>query len=84
MNGKQTQRRPPDWWMKQYGVNSEVAAALSAAWERCIYDWDDYNYGCFVGMIVMAYCARQIDMQQKAKMVQEASHFAWRAKEELD
>lgn len=84
MNEKQRQRRPPDWWMKQYGVCSEAAAALAAAWERCSYEWNDYNYGCLVGMIIMAWCARQIDMQQKAELVQEASHFAWRAREELD
>ena len=83
MNEKQRQRRPPDWWMKQYGVCSE-AAALAAAWERCSYEWNDYNYGCLVGMIIMAWCARQIDTQQKAELVQEASHFAWRAREELD
>lgn len=81
MNEKQKQRRPPDWWMKQYGVCSEAAAALAAAWERCSYEWNDYNYGCLVGMIIMAWCARQIDTQQKAELVQEASHFAWRARE---
>lgn len=81
MNEKQKQRRPPDWWMKQYGVNSEVASLLAAGWERCIYDCNDYNYGCLVGMIIMAWCARQVDTQQKAEMVQDASHLVWRARE---
>lgn len=84
INGKQTQRRPPDWWIKQYGVCPEAAALLAAGWERCIYDCSDYNYGCLVGMIIMAWCARQVDTQQKAEMVQDASHLVWRAMEELD
>ena len=55
MNEKQRQRRPPDWWMKQYAVCSEAAAALAAAWERCSYEWNDYNYGCLVGMIIVPF-----------------------------
>lgn len=84
MNGKQSQRRPPEWWMKQYGVCPEAAAFLAAVWERCVYEWNDYNYGCLVGAIIMCWCCRQIDTQQKAEMVQEASHFAWSARQELD
>lgn len=84
MNEKQKSRRPPDWWMKQYGVCSEVASFLAAVWERCVYDWNDYSYGCLIGAIIMCWCCRQIDMQQKAEMIQESSHLVWRAREELD
>ena len=84
MNEKQRQRRPPDWWMKQYDVCSEAASLLAAAWERCVYDWNDYSYGCLIGAIIMCWCCRQIDTQQKAEMIQESSHLVWRAREELD
>lgn len=75
----QKPRRPPEWYEKQYGLPMEAACALSAAWERALYD-NGYSYGVYVGMVIMLWCCRQIDLQQKAEMVQDASHIAWEAR----
>ena len=75
-----TLERSPEWYVKQYGISVEAATSFAVAWNRCITDWQtDYYYGAYIGMTIMAYCLEAIDMQQKAEIMQEASHLHWLA-----